>query len=164
MKKLILTLFTLLLSSNIYASIGIGSGFTQVTEGRTVPILYGMVESPDWAITGFAVGVSNSYYFHNGYSLNVLKKFAPQPFLWSKLEGAVGWGFYYYMMEFDAGPTSNKLEASGYNSGPTFRVMWEIGYPIYLGVEGMFGVLNNPTSLIYLSSQEIITIILGARF
>ncbi|MBI2522189.1 MAG: hypothetical protein HYV97_17350 [Bdellovibrio sp.] len=159
----LLVLIVMLLSSMAQAGVGIASGFSAVTGGRTIPLLYASGESNEYAVTGYGVGVNTSVYYHSGYMASLFKKYKPSgDFISGGLDAGLGWGFYYYKIGFKSSSSATLEEKSATATGPALRVLWNLAPPVFIGLEGMYGLRG--LNWVLLSTQDIVSILLGVRF
>ncbi len=146
-----------------HAELGVASGFSAVTGGRSIPLLYASAESNEYALTGYGVGVANPSYYHSGYVLDLFKRYRPSgEFISGGIDAGLGWGFYYYKMGFKRSSSSPIEEKSATATGPAFRVIWNLAPPVFLGIEAMYGIRG--ANWVLLSTQDIVSVLLGVRF
>ncbi|HAZ11936.1 MAG: hypothetical protein A2X86_07205 [Bdellovibrionales bacterium GWA2_49_15] len=161
LKLLILTVMCLL--PKAHAEVGVASGFSAVTGGRTVPLLYASGEGNEYAVTAYSVGVNTSVYYHSGYMASLFKRYKPSgDFISGGLDAGLGWGLYYYKIGFKRSSTAALEEKSATATGPAFRVLWNLAPPVFVGIEGMYGIRG--LNWILLSTQDIVSVLLGVRF
>ena len=55
-------------------------------------------------------------------------------------------------------------EVSDAGLGPGFKLTWLFFEPVFLSIEGIFGVTTLPTYILYLSTQDIVVFSIGMRF
>ncbi|MEK6625496.1 MAG: hypothetical protein AABY86_11035 [Bdellovibrionota bacterium] len=159
----LLPLILLSLVPMAHAGVGVASGFSAVTAGRTVPLIYASGESNEYALTGYAVGVNNSVYYHSGYMLSFFKKYKPSgEFIAGNIDAGLGWGFFYYKIGFKRTSTTTLEEKNAMATGPSLRVLWNVASPVFIGLEAMYGVRG--LDWILLSTQDIVSVLLGVRF
>ncbi len=68
--RIIFFLILIIFPFMVKAEVIVASGFSSVTEGRTVPLFNFGYDSPTSAFLFHSVGVSNDIYYHNSYMLS----------------------------------------------------------------------------------------------
>jgi len=158
-------IFSLLLclGSISWADIYIGSGYSAVTAGRQVPMLYAGIDVGNWEITSSATGVKSSLYYHSAYTLSAYSMRNTGNFLWGPLRTGLGFGAFYSKQGYRQTETSTLETADDFTAGPAFRVGWNFLANAFVSIDCMFG-LRAPFNLIGLSAQEIPQVVVGVNF
>lgn len=152
------------LSSTGQASYEIGTATTSVTSGRTVPALHTAIGFSSFTLSFLAAGVKTSLYSNSAYRLLILKEWGGELFFWGPITTGVGAGLAYTHRSWVADlslPSEPEIQ-SEYLAGPAWRLTWEFGGPVFLGIEALFG-LRQPMTHLLLSFQDFISLNLGVR-
>lgn len=138
----------------------VATGFSSVTEGRTVPLFNFGYDSPTSAFLFHSVGVSNDIYYHNSYMLSGFRQVDLDDFWWGKVRAGLGGGLHYAQRGYEDG--DKKQSASDFSLGPSVRVTWEIFPYCFVGIESFFGL--GSFQVFVLSTQQISLLTFGVRF
>lgn len=161
MRRLIASvILSCFIALSVKAEVQIATGFSSVTEGRTIPLISLGTDSHTSAFLLSAVGVKNDVYVHNSYMFSAYRQTEPDQFWWGKVRAGLGGGINYaYRFYKDGGKKDSGADIS---VGPAIRITWEVIPYAFLGVESYFGLghLNN----IVLSTGQISQLLFGVRF
>jgi hypothetical protein len=158
--KWFLALMLISVCTMAQAEVFVGSGFSTVTQGRTVPVLYAGLDNPNSAWIISSVGVKNDVYYHSAYQLSYFKQTDLEPFWWGKIRAGLGGGIHYAQRGYQDG--QENLKSSDASIGPAIRVTWAMTQNVILGLESFAGI--GGSQIIILSTQQISTLFLGVRF
>lgn len=142
------------------AEILVATGFSSVTEGRTIPLLNLGYDAPEKAFLFNSIGVSNDIYYHNSYMFSGFRQVDLDKMWWGKVRAGFGGGLHFAKRGYEDG--ADKDSASDFSLGPSIRVTWEIFPYGFIGIESFFG-LGNLQAFI-LSYQQITLLTFGVRF
>lgn len=138
---------------------------SSTTSGRRIPLLYGGVESKDYALSLSSIGYKNTLGYISAWNLNTYVLFYPDKFWWGKMQAGLGLGFFYYEEGFKNSLDDDGVTKKNYTAGPSLRVLWSIAGPFYLGLEAVYGIrprfLNNH---LLLSTQDTVQLLMGVEF
>ncbi len=150
----------MLLSFSAQAEVFVGTGFSTVTQGRSVPVLYLGADTPQYAAIFSSVGVKNDVYYHSAYQISYFRQTDMDQFWWGKIRAGFGGGLHYAVRGLEDGATKEK--ASDFSIGPSVRVSWQVAPYTVIGIESFAGI--GSVNIIVLSAQQISTMYIGVRF
>lgn len=155
----ILLLF-LLIPLRSSAEILIATGFSSVTEGRTVPMLNIGIDNPDYAFLFGSVGVKTDVYYHNAYMLSAFRQVDLENFWWGKVRAGLGGGVFFSNRGYKDG--GSEETGNDFGVGPSVRATWEIFPYGFVGIESYFGI--GDAKVFVLSTQQVSHLVFGVRF
>ncbi len=140
------------LFSDTASAIYLGTGFSTVTDGRTVPALQLGVDIGNVTVSGMLAGVQTAAYYSSAYQLNLMWSDNWGKFWGGHLGVAFGGGLYYgqkgIYQSLDAEGKGQDLSSQDdLQIGPSFRVSYRPIGPLYFSVEYMFGLNEGLLSL-----------------
>ena len=151
------------LSQTASAEVYLGSGYSAVTSGRRIPLLYGGVDVGTWEFVGSATGVQNSIYYQSAYTFSAYSMRSTGSFLWGPLRTGLGFGAFYSREGYRQTTASAVETSEDFTAGPAFRVGWNFWSHAFISMECLFG-LRSTLNVLGLSTQEIPQIIVGVNF
>ena len=158
--RVFLLLFFLIFPSLGKSEILLGTGFSSVTEGRTIPLLNLGIDSPTYAVLLSSVGVSNDVYYHNAYLVSGYRQVDMDNFWWGKVRVGLGGGLFFSERGFRDEEEEEK--SSDFSLGPSVRATWEIIPYGFVGIESYFGL--GSFNFLVLSTQQVSHLVFGVRF
>jgi hypothetical protein len=155
----IMSLFPIL----VEAGLQVGSGFNSATGGRIVPSVNLGVGSDSFRVLFSSTGVATSAYYQSSYT---------QGAYWTQkageiFGGAVVTGFGVGGLYAERGflSSSSVLEKKGdYVLGPAFFSQWNFLGPVFIGVEGLYGLIgpsNRYYDIVSLNARDHVNFIIG---
>ncbi len=151
----------LLIGRSAFATVDLGVGVNSATSGRVVPGLAGAVGTSEWIVSGTSTGVRNAYYYHSAYSLAVMKIFKVGDLFWGPITAGAGMGAVYTLDGFqDEGSSSEDTNTSA-SAGFAFKVKWNFAGPVYMNMEGIYGIRDPLTHLTSLTFQDFVSFSVG---
>jgi hypothetical protein len=165
MSKRVLAGLLILLSFKANASVLLGTGFNSATGGRLVPALNLGIGIESYEASLSSTGVATAAYYHSSYKLSLFRTWKAGEFLFGTAEAGFGLGGLYAVRSFkDTGtPADTKYD---YVLGPAFFVRWVFVEPVFLAVEGLYGLIgpsNRYGDLFSLNARDNVTFIIGIR-
>ena len=158
LRSLLLLLF--LIPIKVRSEVIVATGFSSVTEGRSVPMLNIGIDNPTSAFLFGSVGVKTDVYYHNAYMLSAYRQVDLEDFWWGKVRAGLGGGIFYSKRGYkDRGPEET---GDDFGIGPSVRATWEIFHYGFVGIESYFGI--GDLKVFVLSTQQVSHLVFGVRF
>ena len=141
----------------------LGSGFNSATGGRIVPSINLGVGSESFRVLFSSTGVATSSYYQSSYTLGAY---------WTRnageiLGGSIVTGFGAATLYSERGfqDSASTLEKkTDYVLGPAFFSQWNLLGPIFIAVEGIYGIIgpsNRYYDLATLNARDHVNFIFG---
>lgn len=167
-KKISILVLVLLAYSPVPAkavSVAIGAAMTAHSSGQLNPGIHGALDFKNFAITGYSTGMATEAFFLNGYQAAFYWMFSPGDFLWGEFRAGFGIGVMYRKLGWRTNPNNaNFIDIrEDVNFGPAVRGVWYVAKPIFIAVEGVFG-LKDIGNTIHFNFQDSSALIVGAAF
>lgn len=161
-----LFLFSLFISGHSDANtIRLGGMMGSHTGGRVVPGLYAAFEGKSMGVSFSSLGYKNSVNYLTAYTANWFYNFRPGKLFSGELVASIGLGASYHRIGSRDSLAGNGVRRDNGTFGPMIRSFWGPFWPIYIGIEAMFGIRPNfITNHIFLSSQDIAILSVGIFF
>ena len=155
-------LIIIIFSYNAYSVLSVGSGFSNVTGGRTAPMIYGGFDTEKFALVASAVGVKTSIYYHSSYQVGMFLQNDWGEFWWGKLRAGIGSGLQYSVRGYRNTVESSEEKASDLVLGLAIRVRWNMAGPVFVALETVYGLAG--LNFILLSTQHTTNLVFGVGF
>lgn len=147
----------LLFSPAVFGVVKIAGGYNSVSTGHKTPQLSLGFGGADWLVTGSSSGVRTTTYYHSNYVFGLYSTWTAGDFGWGKMEFGAGGGALYGVRGFkDAG--ASEETGTDFVIGPALRAQWNFAGPVFLSVEGLFGL---GAQALYLNVQDSVTLAVG---
>lgn len=163
--KIVLLTLTLYLCTWIdqaRSDVLIGTGVSNVTQGRVSPMLYGGIDQPKWAVLASALGVNHPLYYQSTYQIGAYLQSEFGEFIWGEIRAGAGLGILYSSRGYREDVDLAVQERDDIVFGPVMRVRWDVAPMSFIGVESLYGVRSVNT--LALSFQHVTNLVLGVRF
>lgn len=148
------------------AGLLIGSGFNSATGGRLVPSLNLGVGSDSFEVLFTSTGVSTPAYYHSAYKLGAYWTWKAGDFLVGNIDAGFGGGALYAIRSFaDTGAQADTK--TDYVLGPTFFARWNFWEPVFIGVDGLYGLIGpsgKNGDVLVLNARDNVSFVLGVRW
>lgn len=147
------------------ATIFLGTGFNSATSGRLVPALNAGYAGQTLELQLSSTGVATTAYYHSSYRMSLYKTWKAGDFLFGTTESGFGAGALYGVRGYKETETVTETK-SDYVVGPTFFVRWMLWGPMYISVDGLYGIIG-PSSrngdLIGLNARDNVNFVIGFK-
>lgn len=163
MKKILPFLGALLFCSAGHSAIELGFGFNSATSGRIVPAVVTSLSGEGWLLTGHSTGVQTDLYYHSSYGLSYFWTWDSGTLFSGNVSSGLGLGAFYSVREYRDSSSADVEQGSDFGLGPGFRVNWTFLGPLFLNMEGVFG-LREITHHLTLNYQDYVNFSIGLRF
>lgn len=160
MKYFLLLFFV---STAVDATILLGSGFNSATGGRLVPALNAGYATDTLELQLSSTGVATTAYYHSSYRLSTYWTWNAGEFLFGTADSGFGVGALYAVRGYKDTQTSTK---SDYVVGPAFFVRWTLWGPMYIAVDGLYGLIgpsDRNGDLIGLNARDNVNFVVGFK-
>jgi hypothetical protein len=144
------------------ALVVVGSGFSNVLGGRSVPMLYGGLDTEKTAVTASATGVRNSLYYQSAYQLSYFRQEKFGAFWWGPIRAGLGFSVLWQERGYRETVDDAQATKNDWAAGPAFRVRWDIAPGFFVAVESLHGVRG--LNVIALSFQHTTNLNFGVAF
>lgn len=164
-QRLLFILLVLQLAFEARADLLLGTGFNSATGGRLVPALNLGAGSNSFEVLFSSTGVSTQAYYHSAYKLGAYWTWKAGDFFIGSVEAGLGPGALYAERSFQDTGVSPETK-NDYVLGPTFFVRWVIFDPVFLAVEGLYGLIgpsNRYGDIVALNARDSVSLIIGLR-
>lgn len=165
MFKLLCLLLSLVFSIQAKADFLVGTGFNSATSGRLVPALNVGYGRDSFEVLFSSTGVSTTAYYHSAYRLSAYKTWLAGDFLFADIEAGFGAGGLYAVRGFSDTLASSETK-SDYVVGPAFFCRWKLLDPVFLAVEGLYGIIgpsNRFGDILGLNARDNVSLIVGIQ-
>lgn len=159
MKYLILSI-AILFSASAWSVVELAGGYSSYSAGHKTPELTLGAGGSDWLMSGSSSGYKTTAYFHSQYVLRYYKTWNGGDFFWGKVSFGAGGGVMYSVRGFaDTGAAEEK--ANDLVLGPALRAKWNFAGPVFLAVDGVFGIGQLWYQALALNFQDVVTLSVG---
>jgi len=145
------------------SEIGIGTGYSGVTHGRPIPLIYLSIGTSRIVFTASSTGVKTSLYYHSAWQAHLFFNRNMGDLWWGRVDLGLGWGAFASKKAYREDTSSEEDRKYDFLTGPAFRITWEIMNPFFIAVETLYG-LDNPFYHLMLAFRFQGTAIMGVRF
>lgn len=145
--------------------LSVGAAMTAHTSGQFNPGIHAAIDFKSFAITGHSAGMATEAFFVNGYQAAAYWMWSPGDFLWGELRAGFGFGVMYRKLGWRTNPNNaNFIDIrEDVNFGPTLRAVWYVVKPVFVSIEGLFG-LKDLGHVTHINFQDSAALIVGAGF
>ncbi|MDZ4660602.1 MAG: hypothetical protein SGJ18_03165 [Pseudomonadota bacterium] len=152
--------FSIGLSSQVLAGLDLGMGPISGNSSRLV--MGGNVawNTPGYSVSAHSTGVQTNLYYDSSYYVSLTWSSVRSQFWWGAIHGGFGLGAYFTERGYRETTASSLERASDLALGPSIRIVWDVLGPVYISLEGMYG-LRNPLAHLFLSFQDVELISVG---
>ena len=148
------------ISSPIFASIDLGVGPSVGYSGRLNTGVSLALNKPGYSLGLHSSGVQTNLYYDSSYYVSLTWPRVANQFWWGAFHGSLGVGTYFTERGYRSTPTSDIEKASDFALGPSLRIVWDVLGPVFISLDGMYG-LRNPLTHVFLSFQDVELISIG---
>lgn len=119
----------------------VGSGFNSATGGRLIPTLNLGLGTKSFEIQFSSTGVSTTAYYQSIYKFGGYWTYQAGKFIFGRVEAGFGPGLLFSVRGF-ADDGASEQTKTDYVIGPTFFVRWVMVGPLYISVDGLYGLIG----------------------
>ena len=144
----------------------LGTGYSEMNRGRSLPVLYGAFESEVWMTNIYTSGIQSQVYYTNKYQANVYKKIKFPEVFWGKIRGGLGIGFFYAQSQYRELDKTGDVKYYDFHLGPSGFFAWNFLGPIFISAEiyqGLGFSSGGISNLIYNTHRQNFALIVGCR-
>lgn len=157
-------LFSFMLSYHAWAGVLFGTGLHASMGGRFNPSIHVGYQFEHFGATAYSVGAKSSIYLHQAYQLNFYYLWHAGELLDRPVTAGIGVGGFGAIKTYKSFSNAQPMRHYDGTAGPGFRVSWKFLDPVFLSIDGLFGVVADTSLLLTLNAQDIVNFAIGVQF